>query len=318
MSKTMKSVLKTAAVVTASYLVVGEAVYEGILNRRFTRSKNVRRVVTDDLRKYYGSPENQVDADSWFVAVNPADTVVVNSSGKKMHSHIFKQKEYTDKWAVVVHGYTSCPRAQADQAYRFYKEGYNVLMPYMISFGLDESKHCTMGYHDKFYVKEWTEYIVELDAAAKIVVLGVSMGSATTMMLTGEPDLVPNIKCAVADCGYTTCWDVFKNEMKRTYHVPSFPFLYAANTVSKLRGNFDFKKCAPLKSVAHSKTPTLFIHGEKDTFVPYWMLDKVFDACTAEKEKLSVPDAMHAESNEVHPELYYPAVFGFVDKYFNA
>lgn len=317
MGNKLKAVVKTAAVAAATYLVVGEAVYDVILNKKFTEKKNVRRVVTDDLRSYYGAPENQVDSDSWFVAMNPADTVIVNSSGKEMHSHIFMQSEYTDKWAVVVHGYTSCPRAQADQAFHFYKKGYNVLMPYMISFGLDESKYCSMGYHDKYYVKEWTEYIASLDDDAKIVVLGVSMGSATTMMLTGEEDLIPNIRCVVADCGYTTCWDVFKNEMKATYRTPAFPFLYAANTVSKLRGNFDFKKCSPVKAVARSKTPTLFIHGEKDAFVPYWMLDKVYDACTAEKQKLSVPDAMHAESNEVHPEIYYPAVFSFVEKYFN-
>lgn len=318
MGKKLKALIKTAAVASTTYLVVGEAVYDVILNKKFTEGKNVRRVVTDDLRSYYGAPEKQIDSDSWFVAMNPDDTVIVNSFGKEMHSHIFMQKEYTDKWAVVVHGYTSCPRAQADQAFHFYKNGYNVLMPYMISFGLDESKYCSMGYHDKFYVKEWTEYIANLDANAKIVILGVSMGSATTMMLTGEPDLIPNIRCVIADCGYTSCWDVFKNEMKATYHVPAFPFLYAANTVSKLRGNFDFKKCSPVKAVANSKIPTLFIHGEKDAFVPYWMLDKVYDACTAEKEKLSMPDAMHAESHEVHPEIYYPAVFSFVDKYFNA
>ncbi|MBR5498380.1 MAG: alpha/beta hydrolase [Clostridia bacterium] len=313
----LKAIIKTAAVASAAYLAMGDAIYGVILNKKFTQGKNVRREVTQELHDYYGSPESQVDSDSWFVAVNPDDTVVVNSYGKEMHSHIFMHKEYTDKWAIVVHGYTSCPRAQADQAFHFYKQGYNVLMPYMISFGLDQSNYCSMGYHDKIYVKEWAEYIASLDNNAKIVVLGVSMGSATTMMLTGEDDLVPNIKCAIADCGYTSAWDVFKNEMNVTYHLPAFPFLYAANTVSKLRGNFDFKKCSPLKAVAHSKTPTLFIHGEKDAFVPYSMLDKVYDACTAEKQKLSVPDAMHAESHEVHPEIYYPAVFEFVEKYFN-
>lgn len=318
MGKKIKSVLKIATVAAVSYLAVGEAVYESVLNRKFTSKKNSRRVVTDELRKYYGNPEKQVDGDAWFVSMNPQDTVLVNSFGKSMHSHIFMQKEYTDKWAVIVHGYTSCPRAMADQAFHFYKQGYNILMPYLVSFGLDKNTHCSMGYYDKLYVKEWTEYIVNLDSNARIVVLGVSMGSATTMLLTGESDLVPNIKCAVADCGYTSCWDEFKNEMKVTYHVPAFPFLYAANTVSKIRGNFDFKKCSPVKAVSHSKTPTLFIHGEKDAFVPYWMLDKVYDACTAEKQKLSVPDAMHAESNEVHPELYYPTVFEFVNKYINS
>ncbi len=317
MSKILKSVAATSAVAAGAYIVLGEAMLDAILHKRFTSRKNNRRMVSDELLKFYGKPEEQIDADSWFVAMQPEDTRLVNSNGNTMHSHIFMQKEYTDKWAVVVHGYTSCPRAQCEQAFHFYKEGYNVLMPYLISFGLDESKYCTMGYRDKDYLKEWTEYIANLDNNAKIVVLGVSMGSATTMLLTGENNLVPNIKCAVADCGYSTCWDEFAFKTRSSYHMPIFPFLYAANTASKLHGNFDFKKCAPVKAVAKSKTPTLFIHGEKDDLVPYWMLDKVYNACTAEKQKLSIPDAMHAESCEVHPELYYPALFAFVDKYFD-
>ncbi|MCD7775680.1 MAG: alpha/beta hydrolase [Clostridiales bacterium] len=314
MAKTAKVLLKTALGAGAAYLAIGEIMYEAVLNKRFTKYKNDRRQVEEDLYQYYGSPEEQTDGDAWFVSMHPEDTALVNSQGKTMYSNIFMQKEYTNKWAVVIHGYTSCPRGMANQAFYFYKKGYNVLMPTLISFGVDPSKYCTMGYKDKDYVVEWIDYIVNMDENAEIAVLGVSMGSATTMLVTGEK-LPDNVKCAVADCGYTSCWDEFCSECNEMFHLPSFPFVYAANTVSKLRGNFDFKKCSPVDAVARSKTPTLFIHGEKDTFVPYWMLDKVFNACTAEKEKLSVPDAYHAESCDVHPEIYYPAIDKFLDKY---
>ena len=62
-------------------------------------------------------------------------------------------------------------------------------------------------------------------------------------------------------------------------------------------------------------SPMLFIHGEEDDFVPYRMLDQVYDACPTEKEKLSVPDAIHARSCCYHPEMYWPTIKRFIDKY---
>lgn len=315
MGNTVKNALKITVGTTALFLAVGEAVYERILNRKFTNQNNISRAIDPDLYQYYGKPEDQVDGDAWFVAMHPEETVLVNSMGKTMRANIFTQKEYTDKWMVVIHGYTSCPRGMASRAFHFYKEGYNILLPTLISFGNDEQKYCTMGYHDRYYVKDWINYIVNLDPDSKIAILGESMGSATTMLVTGEQDLPENVKCAVADCGYTSCWEEYASQCKEMFNMPAFPAMHAANVVSKLRGNFDFKKCAPIEAVAKSKTPTLFIHGEQDKFVPYWMMGKLFDACTAEKEKVSIPDAQHANSHEVHPELYYPAVDKFISKY---
>lgn len=315
MGSSLKTMLKIAAGTTITFLAVGEAVYERILNRKFTNTNNISRAIDDDLYQYYGKPEDQVDGDAWFVAMHPEETVLVNSQGKTMRSNIFIQKEHTDKWIIVLHGYTSCPRGMASRAFHFYKAGYNVLLPTLISFGTDERTYCTMGYHDRYYVIDWMKYIISMNPDARIAILGESMGSATTMLVSGEQNLPENLKCVVADCGYTSCWEEYATQCKEMFNMPAFPAMHAANVVSKLRGNFDFKKCAPIEAVAKSKTPTLFIHGEKDTFVPYWMMNKLFDACTAEKEKLSVPDAQHANSHEVHPEIYYPAVDKFLEKY---
>ena len=310
-----KSAIKVAIGTTVTLLAAGEMVYERLLHRRFTSINNNSRAIQPDEYDYYGKPEDQKDGDSWFVAMHPEDTYVVNSMGKKMHSNIFMQETPTDKWIIINHGYTSCPRGMASRAFHFYKAGYNVLLPSLVSFGEDEQKYCSMGYHDKFYVKEWVNYIVNLNNDAKIAILGESMGSATTLLVTGEEDLSENVKCAIADCGYTSCWEEYVIQSKEMYKMPAFPVMHAANLVSKLRGNFDFKKSDPINAVTRSKTPTLFIHGEEDVFVPYWMMGKLFDACVAEKEKLSIPDAQHANSHEIHPEIYYPAIDKFLARY---
>ena len=39
---------------------------------------------------------------------------------------------------------------------------------------------------------------------------------------------------------------------------------------------FDFKENSPLEQVKKSSTPTLFIHGDRDSVVPFWMNSTVF------------------------------------------
>ena len=53
-----------------------------------------------------------------------------------------------------------------------------------------------------------------------------------------------------------------------------------------------------------------------DTFVPFSMLDVVYDACaSAEKEKLVVHEAAHCAAADTDPELYWETVTAFVKKY---
>ncbi len=314
-AKLISSALKTTAAAAGAYLLVGEIIYEGVLNKRFINArKNKFRVIEPEFSKYYQNPDEMGGDDAWFVAENPDLTSLVKADGETIYSNIIPADKSCDIWAIVVHGYTSCPRGMAAQAKGFHDMGYNVLLPVLRGHSIDESEYCSMGYYDKDYITAWIDYILSLNENAQIILLGVSMGSATVMMTTGE-NLPDNVKCAIADCGYTSCWDEYKQQIGEMFHLPVFPFLYAMNTVSKLRGNFDLKKCSPLKAVARSKTPTLFIHGEKDTFVPYKMLGEVYNACSAEKEKLSVPDAMHAESVELQPEMYWDKVKSFISKY---
>ena len=61
--------------------------------------------------------------------------------------------------------------------------------------------------------------------------------------------------------------------------------------------------------------PILFIHGDKDKFVPFYMLDKLYDACKAPKDKLIVKEAGHAKSEKIATDIYWDKVINFINKY---
>jgi fermentation-respiration switch protein FrsA (DUF1100 family) len=59
----------------------------------------------------------------------------------------------------------------------------------------------------------------------------------------------------------------------------------------------------------------LFIHGDKDDFVPYAMLDEVYNATKGPKEKYVVQGAKHAEALSKDPAMYQKKVTDFLQKY---
>ena len=171
-----------------------------------------------------------------------------------------------------------------------------------------------MGWPDRLDIIDWANYIINKDNDSKIILYGVSMGAATVMMATGE-ELPQNIKLAIEDCGYTSIWDEFKMQLKELFNLPEFPVLNAANTLCKIRAGYGIDEGSSIEQLKKSKTPTLFIHGDKDTFVPFEMLDKVYEVANCEKEKLVIEGATHAEAAYINPELYWSKIDNFINEH---
>lgn len=314
MKKSAKALLGAAGVFTGIGVFMNTAV--------LTRVSKVFSNKMDEIEQKKNpkdptAPANilRAEGDVWVDTQNYEHIAIKNRKNKTIHGLVVKQEEPSDKWLVCVHGYTSSPKGMGSYALHYYEKGYNILLPALRGHDLSEHQHISMGWLDRLDIVDWIQYLINIYGSdIKIVLHGVSMGSATVMMTTGE-DLPDNVKCCVADCGYSTVWDEFKNELKHTYHLHTFPVLVSASLVSKVFGGYRFKEASSIEQLKKSKTPTIFIHGEKDEFVPYRMMDLNYNAAACEKEKLSIPDAEHAESHLVHPEIYWPAVFKFVDKY---
>lgn len=322
MKKSTKKVLAVAGIIGAagviSYYLIGNAFYFVTLTKKGIENPVVAKKASgtkEDSEEKIRLNKLMEVGKEWFKNADKEQLVIKSSHiDKNLHAdYLFAEKE-TDVCAIVIHGYTSSPCSMGVYAKKYHELGYNVLMPSLNGHADSESYKITMGWEDRLDIIDWINYLVKTNPDIKIILHGVSMGAATTMMATGE-ELPDNVKVAVADCGYTSVWDIFDNKLRNNFNMHAFPTLYSANTVNKIYSGFDFKKASSIEQLKKSKTPTIFIHGDKDTFVPYEMLDKVYDACASEKEKVTIPDAPHARNSCANPELYWNSVCNFINKY---
>lgn len=222
-----------------------------------------------------------------------------------------------DRWALVVHGYRDTNQSGyvLDMVQHYYAAGFNVLTPDLRASGQSEGDYVGMGWLDRLDILDWIDWILAQNADAQIVVHGVSMGAATTMMVAGE-ETPAAVVAFVEDCGYTSVWDVFSSELSRRFGLPEFPLLHSASALSGLMAGYSFEEASALEAVARSEKPMLFIHGTADDFIPFDMMGQLYDAKTAgDKEMLISEGAGHAEAMYELGDAYWDTVLGFVDRY---
>ena len=258
----------------------------------------------------------------WVDSLNQAealrDTTILSNKGTKLHALYIDAPHTTNKTALIIHGYT-------DNAIRMLMIGYlynhdlkyNILLPDLQYHGLSEGNAIQMGWKDRLDVMEWRNLLIEkYGPETKLVVHGISMGAATTMMLAGEKH-PPHVKCFIADCGYTTVWDEFSQELKIRFNLPEFPIIHLTSWLCKLKYGWDFKEASALASVQKSSLPMFFIHGDADTFVPTWMVYPLYDAKSEPKELWIVPGVEHAEAFLKEQLEYTRRIKNFITPYMN-
>lgn len=215
-------------------------------------------------------------------------------------------------WAIMIHGYKSNSDGMLSFGAEYHKRGYNVLLPDNRAHGQSEGDYIGMGWLDKDDIKNWVDWIISRDSQAQIIVHGVSMGGATTMMLSG--DNYSNVVGYIEDCGYTSVWDIFKSELDKQFSLPTFPVLDLANIVANNKVGYDFSTASSITQLQKTKNPILFIHGGQDDFVPTRMVYECYEACNAPKDIYIVEEAEHANSKDYNPEAYFENVFNFINK----
>lgn len=253
-----------------------------------------------------------------WVAQSPPEVVEITSrDGLKLSGDVFAQPEGSSRWVILVHGYNSRRENMRNIGSFYAQQGYQVLLPDMRSHGQSEGTYIGMGWLDRMDILQWVDFILERDPQAEIVLHGVSMGASTVLMTAGE-ELPVQVKAVVEDCGYTSVWDIFEDELDYLFDLPSFPVLDLSSAVARVRAGYDLKEASALEQVKKSQVPILFIHGDKDTFVHLEMVYSLYEAAPGEKELLVVEGAGHGEAYLREPEAYFQTVFFFLERYITA
>lgn len=294
-------------VLATLYFIAGNYFYNIALNPNTSKTFVLGEVGESPEQK-----QTRLDNENWLNEKS-SDVYINSSNNGNLKLHGYEIINDSNLWAIVIHGYAGQGADMIYYAQQYYNRGYNVLIVDLRGHGESEGNYIGMGWHDRLDIIDWSNYIISKNSNSQIILHGVSMGAATVMMATGE-ELPNNIKVAIEDCGYTSIWDEFEMQLKILYNLPAFPVLNASSTVCKIKAGYNLKEGSSVEQVKKSKTPTLFIHGDKDSFVPFQMLDEIYEAANFEKEKLVIEGAAHAEAVSVNPKLYWETIDEFIQK----
>ncbi len=291
-------------IVIIIFLLIGNYFYNYSLN-----PKKIPKEVTEQDSIYKN--ENDEANKRWFLE-NNEKLYATSVTNAKIVAHKVTQKEKTNKYLIVTHGYGDSAYKLSTYIKLFYELGYNVLAPDLLGFGESEGHVVSMGGFDSSDIAMWANRIASEDKDSKIVLFGMSMGAATVMNSLNK-DLPPNVKLFIEDSGYVILKDQMSYQLKKMFKLPSFPILNFVDIVIRFRGGFSISSIDARKALENTDLKGLIIHGDNDSFVPKsnaLLVEKLLK----NKEIHIIENSKHVEAIEKYYDKYKEIVKNFLDK----
>lgn len=295
-------------------LVLVSGVYVFIL--ACARRKELPWMVEEEIKKTgYARFYNCILAsDAWLKEHNAQDVYVQSKDGLKLHAY-WIPAENARGTVLLAHGYRSTFLVDFGLAFAFYHAlGMNILVPHQRSHGKSEGRYITFGVKESEDMQCWIDYHNKTYGDYQMVLSGLSMGASTVLYLADQT-LPDNVKCIIADCGFTSPKAILDAVFRSVVHIPSGATLLVTDVLTRIFAKFSLNQKDTRKILTSAKLPVLMIHGEADDYVPCFMTKQGFEACAGEKELLIVEGAGHGLSCLVDKETYTKRILAFLEKH---
>lgn len=309
MREILVGILLFAVLLVACSVFVSEYLFKIIIYRQ---KKSSSQKDIDAVASWYRHYPIAKEGRRWLEGMPYINVYIKSFDGLRLYGALLEN--YSDKIVICVHGFTGSGKKDfASLAQAYYKNGYNVLLVDNRAHGQSEGKYVGFGVLDRFDLRNWVKYVINrFGSNVQVFLHGISMGAATVLMASS---IMPkNVRGIIADCGFTSVYEIFEYVLKRDYHLPKFPIIYLTNIMSKIRAGYGYKDVNTTAEIARSDIPILFIHGENDEFVPLWMTMKNYSHCKAYNELFIVRESEHAESHYIDKKGYERRILTFIEK----
>lgn len=259
------------------------------------------------------------DITKWTYAMRSLpqkDVEITSFDGLKLRGKYFEQKKGAPI-EILMHGYRGkSERDLSGGVFRCFALGRNALLVDHRASGRSEGNVITFGVNESRDCVDWIRFVIDnIDANAKIFIGGVSMGASTAQIATAR-DLPTNVVGVLSDCGYSSAKRIIKKvitEMRLPADI-CYPFVKLG---AKIFGHFNLEEISPEEAMKTCTLPIIFIHGDKDDFVPYEMSEESYNACTSKhKHILKIEGAGHGLAFPAAQEKYIREVGAFYEKVF--
>lgn len=248
------------------------------------------------------------DGEDWLLAHDHHIYTMVNDEGMRLKAHYFPC-DNAKRTVIEFHGWHSSWHRDFSASSPFlHAMGCNLLLVEQRGQGNSDGSHMSFGLEERFDVPQWVRWYQEnINAEIPIYIAGVSMGASTVLMAAADA-YPPQVKGIMADCGFTSAYEIIRDLGKRQYHVPQHPMMDGIRFLCKKKYGVDIKSWSTIDAMKKTTLPILFVHGDADMFVPCYMSMENYEACTSEKDLLIVEGATHAMSFVVDKDAYMERV----------
>lgn len=248
----------------------------------------------------------------------PKEEVSIQSfDGLRLVGYLLKPEEGVPVKGclLLMHGYHGSPFHDFGVILPFYlKEGYILLIPDERAHGKSEGKCLTFGIKERYDCQLWTRYLADRYPEQPIFLDGISMGGTIVLMTSSLP-LPEQVKGIIADCGYTSPYEIVRHVVKNDMHLPLFPTMPMTELTCRLWSGYWLKEYSTLEALRENTRPVLFVHGRADDFVPCYMTEQNYAACKAPKKVTYVEQAGHGLSYLFEKENCEKELLEFLDRY---
>ena len=211
-----------------------------------------------------------------------------------------------------MHGWRSCWSTDFGTIAPFWHEnGCNVLYAEQRGQGSSGGAYIGFGMMERYDCIQWIQWVnSHWGQELPIYLAGVSMG-ATTVLMTADLELPPNVRGIMADCGFTSAHDIWKHVAENNLHLSYHIHGSVADQLCREKIQMGTRDCSTVDSLKKSRVPILLVHGTNDHFVPVDMTYANYQACTAPKTLVIVPGADHGMSYFMEKDRYEQAMLDF-------
>lgn len=301
----MQGMLGAAGAVLTAEVLLSAYFYRRTMKRGRAKVERTMKMAGTDWSQY----AEKIGKCKEYMLSQPHEDVWIHSEdGLRLHGTFFPNRG-SGRVILCFHGYTSEGMKDYIGLSDYYlRRGYAMLLVDARAHGRSEGTYIGFGCLDRMDALQWIAWLLETCGEdCSIILHGTSMGAATVLMTSGLK-LPRQVKGIVSDCGFTSPKEVFTHVLHTMYHIPAFPIIQIADRMNRKLAGYGMDTCNAAREVKKSVTPTLFIHGSADTFVPVCMCEEMYQNCAAEKWKLIVPGAAHAESYYMDTGRYEKAL----------
>lgn len=283
-------------------------------------SQRVRPPEKDEKRIHRAGV--RIKNNNYMLSHKLEDVEMTSPDGLRLTARLIPAEKETKKFVICIHGHNCNGPDEMSHLFPFYHNemGFNYFLPDLRGHGRSEGKYIGFGALDYKDINLWIDYLVDrFGEDISIMLHGISMGAATSMLVNNHNPR-EQVKLIIEDCGYTNAFEEVGVKTRSMINFLKTDFVvYFINFYCRLIAKYDLRKDAdPLGTMKNAKNPVLFVHGEEDMLVPFYMGKKLYEACPTEKEFFAVAGAEHAFSYYDAKEEYDERMRRFIAKHFDA